>query len=502
VPRLRLVALRFEGNTVFSDAQLQEAGASSIGRDLGALELEELRQRVTLRYVDAGYINSGAVIPDQDVSDGVLTLRIVEGRLTDIRIDGEHRFRPDYLSSRLALGAGRVLNVNRLQTQMQLMLQDPQLRAMAGQLAPGVVPGEATLRVEVTGGPLFVAGAGVSNERSPAVGSNQRDGFIGWRNLFGVGEAVTFSGAATDGVEDYSVSAQVPLNAGGTSLQARMSRTRSRIVEAPLDELDIAARSEAFEGGLVQPLVNTLARTVSASAMLTNRRTRNRFLDAPSTFIPDAPDGIVTVSALRLGVDWVERTAQRVVAARALVSLGIDAFGATSSTPGNPQSRFHALLLQSQWIERVRGGAGSVVARLETQQANAILPGQERYALGGASSVRGYRKEVLIRDAGWFGSLEYRHALGRAPIPGFGQSPQDGALLLSLFVDAGEARARHVSGDATTFLSSVGAGLRWDPTAGVSLQLYKGFALHPVNTPSNTLADRGWHFRLAWASAF
>jgi hypothetical protein len=47
---------------------------------LTAEDLESLRLALTYYYVNHGYVTSGAVVPEQDVADGVLTMQIIEGK--------------------------------------------------------------------------------------------------------------------------------------------------------------------------------------------------------------------------------------------------------------------------------------------------------------------------------------------------------------------------------------------------------------------------------------
>jgi hemolysin activation/secretion protein len=58
--------------------------------------LEALRLDLTRLYIDHGYIISGAIIPDQTVTDGVITLHRIEGRLHDIEVAGQRWFRSGY----------------------------------------------------------------------------------------------------------------------------------------------------------------------------------------------------------------------------------------------------------------------------------------------------------------------------------------------------------------------------------------------------------------------
>jgi hemolysin activation/secretion protein len=92
------------------------------------MALNELRDRLTLLYVDAGYLNSGAVLPDQDVAEGVVEFHIVEGRLTDLRVEGNRWFRTGYLERRIRRGAHTPLDVADLENELQLLQQDPRIR--------------------------------------------------------------------------------------------------------------------------------------------------------------------------------------------------------------------------------------------------------------------------------------------------------------------------------------------------------------------------------------
>ena len=66
---------------------------------MGADEIEQARRAITLHYVRNGYINSGAVIPDQNPADGIILIRIIEGELTEIDLHGNKWLRDSYIRS-------------------------------------------------------------------------------------------------------------------------------------------------------------------------------------------------------------------------------------------------------------------------------------------------------------------------------------------------------------------------------------------------------------------
>ena len=56
---------RFVGNHVFSSGELGRVVEKYRNRELTAEDLEQARQDLTLLYINKGYVNSGAVLPDQ-----------------------------------------------------------------------------------------------------------------------------------------------------------------------------------------------------------------------------------------------------------------------------------------------------------------------------------------------------------------------------------------------------------------------------------------------------
>src|SRR6185369_7915156 len=61
--RLFVRGYRFEGNSAFSEVELEQLTAPFTNREISSEELEAARRAVSLHYLNHGYANSGAVIP-------------------------------------------------------------------------------------------------------------------------------------------------------------------------------------------------------------------------------------------------------------------------------------------------------------------------------------------------------------------------------------------------------------------------------------------------------
>jgi hemolysin activation/secretion protein len=80
-PRFVLRDVNIIGNTVLDEAAIRGVVDPYLGKPVTTGDLEEIRRLFTLLYINRGYINSGAIIPDQSVANGVVAFRFVEGRV-------------------------------------------------------------------------------------------------------------------------------------------------------------------------------------------------------------------------------------------------------------------------------------------------------------------------------------------------------------------------------------------------------------------------------------
>ncbi|PYI87272.1 MAG: hypothetical protein DME26_06655 [Verrucomicrobia bacterium] len=147
--RLFVRGYQFYGNSVFSDIELARVTDPFTKRELNSEEIEQARRAVSLHYINHGYVNSGAVIPDQNPANGIIVIRIVEGVLSRIELQGNQWLRDAYLNSRLQRWSTSPLNLNKLQEGLQLLRQNPNVRQINAELKPGTSPGEGVLDARV-----------------------------------------------------------------------------------------------------------------------------------------------------------------------------------------------------------------------------------------------------------------------------------------------------------------------------------------------------------------
>lgn len=483
--------IRVLGSSVFSNEQLAELTRSFTGRAITSDELRQLSNSITRMYIDRGYINSGAIIPDQDVVDGVIYLQVIEGGLSALKMHGLDRLRAEYISDRVWLAADTPLNVNDMQRSLRLLQEDPLVEQINAILVPGTRLGESTLELGIREADPYGLRVSLDNARPPSIGAEQLSVSAVDRNLGGRGDALRGRAALTEGLREMRVGYTLPVGAGGAAFGVELTLTESDVVEEPFNELDIESRSKVLAVSFRQPLVRQPGREVASGLTLERKSSETFLLGNRFSFSEGVNDGRSDVTALRWAQDWLTRTRGRVISMHSVFSFGMNAFGATINDTG-PDGRFVTWLGQFQWAERLGLGNIETVVRADLQLSRDALLPMEKFVVGGFNTVRGYRENELVNDNGLAASLELRW-------PILVERGDDPGLKAAAFVDHGRSWNKGARSPGAVCISSIGLGVLLD-YRDLHTQLYVAEPLHslPGQGRTSDLQDSGIHFSVSY----
>ncbi len=489
------------GSTVFSDAEIAEVTAPFTNRTLLTEDLERLRLALTLLYINKGYLTSGAIIPDQDVASGVITVQIIEGKLTRIDVEGNRWFRSSYLRDRISLGIHTPVTLDPLQEQLQLLQQDRRIERVNAELRPGDQRGDSVLNVRVADRNPFHARMEVNNYQTPLVGEIRGVGTLVDDNLTGHGDQLSLGyGQSSGAFPIVDAFYALPFNRYGTTFSPYYRRYDFKLIEQPFSPLNINTNTEIVGMSLRHPIYKTVTDEVAFSIIGEHLFTQSFvFGNVPFSVFPGFQNGAATVSALRFAQDWTHRTLDTVLAIRSRFSVGLNVLSATiNANPDTPDGQFFSWLGQAQFIKQFGEEllAMQLLGRMDLQLTNSPLFPLEQVSLGGRYTVRGYREVTILRDNSFIASVEPRFPLVR-------WANGEPMVQFAPFVDVahgwnlGDNRPAPLA-PSTNFpdtLASVGAGLRWNilPNDRASFEVYWGQQLKHEPRISNTIQDHGVH---------
>ncbi len=491
-----------EGNTVLPPEELEALVRPYEGREVTLEELFRLKDEITLAYVNAGYVNSGATLPDQDVTGGTVRLQIVEGGLEAIEITGTKQLDADFLEQRLRLGAGPPLNVNALQDRLQLLLQDPAIVKLDARLLPGSQPGQARLAVAVEEEPKrFSVTARAANDQSPSIGANDVGLTFTWFNLFGRNDPLVVTGDLTEGLQEAGFYYSLPLTARDLRFHIGGQISNADVVNDDVEDLNIESSAKQITVGFGMPIVDTTANRVGLDLSFNRERNRTYLLNEPFAFSPGTDDGRSDVSVLQFTQDWQNRGRRRAISVASTFNLGLPILGATDNDCcEQPDGEFFYWLGQGQLAHRLFSDRDQLVVRGQAQLATDPLLASQQYSLGGIDTVRGYFVNEVVRDSGFAVGIEYRYPIldlfDRERIRG----PDDMSVELVPFIDYGYGVNHHdnVEDVDSETLASAGLGVRWIWPPRVLAELYWGNRFsNRDGDPDDFLLDNGFNFRVS-----
>ncbi|MBS0334473.1 MAG: ShlB/FhaC/HecB family hemolysin secretion/activation protein, partial [Proteobacteria bacterium] len=395
-----------------------------------------------------------------------------------------------------------------VEQQFRRLAQDPAVRTVGADLAPGAAAGEANLEIVVDPAPRYDLYATVANSRSPSIGGERYALGGSVRNLAVPGDLVTGEVGVTGGRADESLGYDAPLFSPATSITLRASHDEAAVVDEELRALGIRSTDWSVEGGLGwrpwdRPLSPAAegggfrpAESLTLGVHISHREQRTWLLGQPFSFGPGSVDGRSQYTALRLTADYVQRGASQVLAVSA---VGVQGLGGSHSSAGplDPADDFRDLLVQASYARRLGDHGLELRLRGAAQWAEGPLYTGEKFAVGGEETVRGYRENLILADTGAFASAELAQAFsldgGRR-----GAGRMDwGAFTASGFVDGGVAGNRHGPNPDPPSLASVGVSLAWTPSDALFAKLTYAKSLRDAPTVGQRdLQDRGVEFRV------
>jgi len=486
--QLKYRGVRFQGNTVFSDAELLShllLRGEAARRALSVEDVECIRLALTQLYIAKGYVNSGVLADVPKALGEPVLFRVVEGVLADVRVQsvrtpgGEPgRLWPDYVRNRLTGDPATPLNQADLEGRFRALLQDPNVERLNGLLVPGERRGEAVLDVDVVETePLsFVIGANNFDPRS----TGEIVGFIAVtsRNQIGFGDAIGLELEASQGRQSATLDFEAPISAEGLLLVGAVEAVQTRIVEEPLDVLDIEGSFLRTTLGLDWAAYNVGTERLTFGLRFEYARSKSFLLGEPFSFSPGAQDGIARASVVRVFAEYVQRSEDQAFSVRGTGSFGLPVLAATRNPGETPDGAFASFLgevfyVRSATLPFLEQDMELSLRAISQVTADRLLP-FEQVALTGADVVRGFREDAVADDNMALIDVAAKSVLFDVDLPA--EIDGDGRTMPvfgEIFLTAGTAWP---AGDFDRRQSAVGGGfiLSVSPSDGLSLSV--GFA--------------------------
>lgn len=469
-----ILEFRVLGSRLLPARAVESAVYPYLGPERDINDVKKATETLEKAYKDAGYGTVFVDIPEQTVADGIVRLKVTEGVVEHVRVQGERYFSGRQIKAGLpALVPGQTPNLKVLQGELTDLNARSADRAITPVLKAGQAPGTVDVDLAVKDTLPLHGFVQVDDRHTADTTPNRATVSLSYDNLWQRQDSVSvLYQTAPARTENASVEAANYNAHVGSDGIANLSYTHTSSNVAALGTLGVLGKGTIYGFHWQQPLPGTAALAQNLTLGLDYKDVQtNVFPDVTAT----SPAGTSVTAPVRY-LNWSAAYGNfwRGAAHTAGLNFGIG-FGVRSvvDEPAEFENAraegapgYFYLRLSGQATQALPANL-SLLERLTSQWSADPLVNNEQFSLGGMDTVRGYLEAEALGDTGAAGTLEvHTPPLGHLgttlrPLYGF------------VFVDAGIATLLDpLSSQSYSFhLWSAGAGLRLENPSGLTGEL-------------------------------
>lgn len=404
-----------DGATLLDERIQQKLFAPWVGQCLDMARINQITNAVSDWYIRHGYITSRAFLTPQDLRTGVLHLKVLEGRLQAIRMDGAP-------ASELAMTfpglEGRVLNLRDVEQGME-QINRTRSTPVQIEILPGDKQGWSI--VHLTANPEFPVSGSVSvdNSGQKSTGTGQINTGLTANNILGLADSWFVSGgrssAFSNSKDAQNLAAGISIPYGYTLFDYSYSWNNYL---STIDNNGYKWRSsgdtETHRFNLSRVLFRNGDIKTGASVGLSIRNGRN-YLD--DVLLQSSSRKL---TSLLFGLNHTQKMFGGVATFNPTFSRGMPWFGAENDGNKNgdlPKAQFKKWSLSASFQRPVTENLWWLSSAYG-QWTPDRLYGSERMTIGGESSVRGFKEQSISGDNGAYWRNELNYTLFTLPVIG------------------------------------------------------------------------------------
>ncbi len=459
--------IALEGNSVFSEAELDDLVKPYENRKVTLKDLSLLTEAIADRYRDAGYMTTQVYLPPQSIENGVVRVAIVEGTIGKIILNGNKYFRARVIRDQLEFEPGELLSIPNLENNLNNVNRNQPYRLKAV-LSRGEETGQTDVTLDVLETQPWQVTATYDNQGRPFIGMFRHGIEVSNDSLLGLGDRLSVRWMGATGTQVAALSYNLPVHKSGTTLGYGFSFGYVDVDLERREQPRIEGYAQNHSIILTQPLNKSRSLTWDGSMnfreILTNVDHQRVSLDS--------------IRSLTTGITYSRYDRWGRTFMRLQTDFGADWLGANRAF-----WKANAFLTRLVVLPK----NNLVILRSAAQFSPDALPSAETFQIGGEYSVRGYTEGLMTGDQGYNFSAEWRW-----PIPGLRLLSADLSERIQgvFFADVGQVfqdlsvngrRAASVNAARNNFLISAGTGFRFRLSQYLSGFVDFGFGLHKLN---------------------
>ena len=390
-----LAKVETDTSEILTETEIKRITDSYKGKKVSLQDLYDMTEAINKLYEEKGYAICRAYLPPQRIHEGVVQIKLLEGKTGNVTISGLRHTRKGYVANRIKLEPGKVANTDTLNDQLQRFnaTNDVQLRI---QVHAGEKP--ATTDYEIM---AFepknnqTVSLYVDNHGYDTSGRWREGIFYTVRSLTGQRDALRLSYLRSNGTNVVGANYSMPVNNRGTMLDFDYGTNTTKIIKGNLKD-SVKGHAYAASVTLRHPLRIDEKRRDEIGIQFLHQNSQTDYTPASYKWVDDTRNTWAPyISFTHYGKSSVFYHKH---------SFSYTRFHNLNGTGDNyPIYRLDAL-----YQKQLPGGQmlnGRFNAQVASESKN--ISSSDWFYIGGANSVRGYEESLLGGNQGFSASLTW-----------------------------------------------------------------------------------------------
>ena len=386
---------------ILTKEQIQAVTASYIGKQVTLKDLREMADKITNIYRDKGYMTCGAVLPPQRIHDGVVEVRLIEGKTGKVNLTGNRYTKTGYIMNRINLKPGEIANTEKLNRDLRWFqgTNDVQLRVV---MKPGAEEGTTDYDIMAFEPQNQSVTLYTDNDGYESSGRWRAGIFYNMKSVSGHRDSLRAHFIGSRGTKAWSLGYSVPISRKGMRLELDYSGNKTKVVKGEMEPLGVEGKSNSYSLTWRAPFHVTEKSRHEAGLQYVHQKSETDLGHGQVQWVDDRIQRVIPyVSFTHYGKDSVLYHKHSFVWAR---RRDIDGESDTGKL----------YRLSSFWQKRNTNGQ-FWQARLDAQLGSGDnLAASDRFFIGGVNSVRGYEEGFIGGSRGISMGLEYHIPVDKA----------------------------------------------------------------------------------------
>ncbi len=398
-----LKKVNMDPSSILTDDEIFAVTNEYIGRAVSLDDLREMTGKINKLYEDKGYMVCRAFLPAQRISDGAVSIRLIEGKTGNVTVVGNKHTKASYVAKRFSLTPGNVDNTSRLNRELQWFngTNDAQARLV---LKPGSSVGTTDYEIVVYEPKNQALTLLVDNNGYETTGRWREGLFYNYRSLTGNRDGFNAQYIRSRGSDAWGASYTVPLNKRGMKLDIDYTANSTEIKKGELKPLGVEGKAHSIGATWRLPFFIDETRRYEFGLSYINQKSQTDLGKGTPLVVRWVDDKI---NRYRPYFAFTHYGNSSVVYHRHSFTLTRRKDIDSISDNGNSYQ------LSSFWQKRY-GNGNIMQVRLDGQLSSSdYLASSDRFYIGGVNSVRGYEESFLGGEKGISASIEYHVPFGK-----------------------------------------------------------------------------------------